>query len=214
MRCSFLLYLQAADVQRWKRPFKAPKTGEMFASRRLLPSQSLARGLNQCCTQVDVVFWGAGVTVAKEAKSSFWVSERARRTCLCGWKGSEITRMLRVFQMFLKVGFQTWSSRSPGKKGRSLCWRAAGQITRAPADPLCSWRNFIMAIARYLLWSTSTVTTRGLAASRGYGVIEDLGIDFWFTSARPVCFWMRHAGVDLKKLLDLGFLATAGKMEQ
>lgn len=39
---------------------------------------------------------------------------------------------------------------------------------------------------------------RGLTDSQGYDVIEDLGIDFWFTSARPVCFWMRHTGVDLK----------------
>lgn len=52
---------------------------------------------------------------------------------------------------------------------------------------------------------------RGLTDSQGYDVIEDLGIDFWFTSARPVCFWMRHAGVDLEKLLDLGILATSGK---
>lgn len=55
---------------------------------------------------------------------------------------------------------------------------------------------------------------RGLTDSRGYDVIEDLGIDFWFTRTRPVCFWMRHEGVDLKKLLDLGILATSGKMEQ
>ena len=52
---------------------------------------------------------------------------------------------------------------------------------------------------------------QGLTDSWGYDVIEDLGIDFWFTRTRPVCFWMRHAGVDLKKLLDLGILATAGK---
>ena len=55
---------------------------------------------------------------------------------------------------------------------------------------------------------------RGLMCSQGFDVIEDLGIDFWFTRARPICFWMRHAGVDLEKTIGFGYPSNGWKVEQ
>lgn len=102
------------------------------------------------------------------------------------------------------------------KLGCILCWRAVGADNRSTTG-LILFTCLLLAKLHHgncLLFTLIYLDcdNRGLTDSRGYDVKEDLGIDFWFTTARPVCFWMRHAGVDLeKKLLDLCILATTGK---
>lgn len=89
---------------------------------------------------------------------------------------------------------------NPIIKGSMLCWRAAGQIAGVPLDPLFTCLLLTEHHHRNchpLLWSLDC-SNQGLKNSQGYDVIKDLGMDFWFTLTRRVCFSMRHAGNYLK----------------
>lgn len=86
-----------------------------------------------------------------------------------GWKGSYLNVKGGLI-CFLKV-FKHDNRDYPPRKGFFLCWRAVGQITRAPVDSLCShacsWQK--LHHDRCLLFTLIYLDcdNRGLTDSRG-----------------------------------------------